>query len=205
MGTKITAQQPAGARRYATIRNDAGQIWDDVLSVFETMDNASWGDYEVAFAESPTDSGFYTMTFPAAITAGDYHVDIHKPYYQAGDWLDSVVITQEVEWDGSAIATIANINAVTAALTSAAAAKLALSAGTIVTGAAEAGTLSTTQMTTDLTEATNDHFNGRIIIWTSGVLQNQATDVTDYVGVAGLLTFTAVTEAPTAADSFIIV
>lgn len=97
------------------------------------------------------------------------------------------------------------IKIVTDALTSAAATKLALSAGTIVTGAAAAGTLSTTQMTTDLTEATNDHYNGRIVIWTSGVLQNQATDITDYDGATKMLTFTATTEAPTAADTFVIV
>lgn len=97
------------------------------------------------------------------------------------------------------------VKAVTDALTAAAAAKLALSAGTIVSGAAAAGTLSTTQMTTDLTEATNDHYNGRIIIWTSGVLQNQATNITDYDGASKMLTFTAVTEAPTALDTFIIV
>ncbi len=97
------------------------------------------------------------------------------------------------------------IKVITDALTAAAAAKLATSAGTIVTGAAEAGTLSTTQMTSDLSETTNDHYNGRIIIWTSGVLQSQATNITDYVGSGGLLTFTAVTEAPSAADTFIII
>lgn len=86
-----------------------------------------------------------------------------------------------------------------------AAAQLARSAATIVNGAAIAGTLSTTQMTTDLTEATDDHYNGRIIIWTSGVLINQATDITDYTGATKLLTYTAITEAPTAGDTFIIV
>lgn len=83
--------------------------------------------------------------------------------------------------------------------------RLALSAGTIVSGAAEAGTLSTTQMTTDLAEATNDHYAGRVIIWTSGVLKDQATAITAYLGATGMLTYTAVTEAPTAADTFIIV
>ena len=83
--------------------------------------------------------------------------------------------------------------------------KLEASAETIIIGAAEAGTLSTTQMSTDLTEATNDHYIGRIIIWTSGVLIGQATDITDYVGVNGVLTFTTVTDTPTAADTFVIV
>jgi hypothetical protein len=82
---------------------------------------------------------------------------------------------------------------------------LEASAEVIVTGTAQTGTLSTTQMTTDLTEATDDHYIGRVIIWTSGVLQDQATDITDYAGANGLLTYTAVTEAPSNGDTFIIV
>lgn len=92
------------------------------------------------------------------------------------------------------------INASTAA-----AAQLAKSAAVIVSGAAAAGTLSTTQMTTDLTEATDDHYNGRIIIWTSGVLTGQATAITDYAGSNKMVTFTAVTEAPGVGDTFVIV
>jgi D-alanyl-D-alanine carboxypeptidase len=76
---------------------------------------------------------------------------------------------------------------------------------TVVHGAAAAGTLSTTQMTTDLTEATNDHYNGRVIIWTSGDLTDQATDITDYDGATKMLTYTAITEAPGAGDTFTIV
>jgi hypothetical protein len=83
--------------------------------------------------------------------------------------------------------------------------QLEASATTIVSGTAQTGTLSTTQMTSDLSEATDDHYIGRIIIWTSGVLANQATDITDYAGSSGLLTFTAVTEAPSNNDTFIIV
>ena len=82
---------------------------------------------------------------------------------------------------------------------------LEASAETIVTGAAETGTLSTTQMTTDLTEATDEHYNGRIVIWTSGVLQDQASDITAYLGSTGRLTYTATTEAPSNTDTFVIV
>lgn len=74
----------------------------------------------------------------------------------------------------------------------------------VVTGAAEAGTLSTTQMSTDLAETTNDHYIGRIVTWLTGVLAGQSSDITDYVGVNGVLTFTAVTEAPGAGDTFVI-
>ena len=87
----------------------------------------------------------------------------------------------------------------------AAADQLEASAETIVVGAAATGTLSTTQMSTNLTEVTDDHYNGRILIWTSGVLKDQATNITDYVGTNGVLTFTATTEAPSNSDTFVIV
>lgn len=85
-----------------------------------------------------------------------------------------------------------------------AAANFERSAIALQLGAAIAGTLSTTEMTTDLTEVTDDHFNGRIVIWTTGVLKNQATDITDYDGTTKKLTYTATTEAPSATDEFVI-
>lgn len=59
----------------------------------------------------------------------------------------------------------------------------------------------------DITEATADHFNGRIIIFTSGVLQYQASDITDYALASGRghFTVTGLTEAPSDGDTFIIV
>lgn len=74
----------------------------------------------------------------------------------------------------------------------------------LVTGAAQTGTLSTTQMSTNLTEATNDHYNGRLLTWVTGNLTGQQTDITDYDGATKVLTFTAVTEAPGNGDTFII-
>ena len=82
--------------------------------------------------------------------------------------------------------------------------KLEEGATALQLGAAAAGTLSTTEMTTNLTEATNDHFNGRVITWTSGVLAQQSTDITDYDGTTKKLTFTAITEAPSDGDTFVI-
>ena len=59
----------------------------------------------------------------------------------------------------------------------------------------------------DITEATADHFNGRIVIFTSGDLIYQATDITDYeldTG-EGKLTVTVLTEAPADNVTFVIV
>ena len=114
---------------------------------------------------------------------------------------DALVLTPHGTGDAEA-----NISAILArTMTAANLVKIEASVGTNVIGAAEAGTLSTTQMTSDLTEATDDHYIGRTVIWTSGVLINQASDITDYAGATGLLTYTDVTEAPSAADTFVIV
>ena len=79
------------------------------------------------------------------------------------------------------------------------------SASTIVRGAAVAGTLSTTEMTTDLTEVTADHYKSRVIIWTSGALKDQAASISAYDGSSKKITYSTVTDAPTAADTFVIV
>lgn len=96
-----------------------------------------------------------------------------------------------------------NILAISGSTTSAN--NLEASASTIVVGTAQTGTLSTTQMTTNLTEATDDHYNGRIIIWTSGALKDQGTNITDYDGTTKMLTFTAVTEPPSNGNTFVII
>ena len=79
------------------------------------------------------------------------------------------------------------------------------SASTLVTGTATGTPTTTTMAASALTEATDDHYNGRILIWTSGVLKDQATDITDYAGSTKTFTFTATTEAAAAGDTFVIV
>lgn len=92
--------------------------------------------------------------------------------------------------------------------TAAWASALEASASSIKEGAAKAGTLTTGTMSTTLTEA-DDVFNGRILIFKSdtatAALRLQATDITDFANVNGVLTFTAVTVAPGATDTFLIV
>ena len=72
-------------------------------------------------------------------------------------------------------------------------------------GAATGTPTTTTMADSALTEATDDHYIGRTIIWTSGALQDQATDITDYNGTTKTFTFTEVTEAPAATDTYIII
>lgn len=62
----------------------------------------------------------------------------------------------------------------------------------------------TTLIVTNLTEATDDHYNGRVITFTTGALTGQATNITDYNGTTKTLTVTALTEAPSDTDVFVI-
>lgn len=53
--------------------------------------------------------------------------------------------------------------------------------------------------------STNDFYNGRVIIFTSGTLAGQATDITDYMGSTVTLTVTSLTGAPASGDTAVIV
>lgn len=64
---------------------------------------------------------------------------------------------------------------------------------------------STTQVLTNLTPSVNNHFAGRTLVFTSGTLAGQATTITAYNGVTKTLTVAAVTSAPAAATTAIIV
>lgn len=84
-------------------------------------------------------------------------------------------------------------------------ASILLAGGQIISGVASGTPTTTTMPASTLASTANDHWNGRIIIWTSGTLAGQATDITDYVDSSRTFTFTAVTVAATAADTFIII
>jgi len=82
---------------------------------------------------------------------------------------------------------------------------LSKSALGIVTTTVNDASASTTGFITALTETTDDHYKGRVIVFTSGVMAGQATDITAYTGSTKRLTVTAMTEAPADSVAFVIV
>lgn len=107
------------------------------------------------------------------------------------------------QWGITAVdANVAQINTSTEA-----ASNLGYSAETIVrfTVATDPGTMSATKVYTDLTEGTDDHYNGRIVIFLDGDLQDQASDITDYDGGGKYFECTQLTETPASGDTCIIV
>ena len=97
----------------------------------------------------------------------------------------------------------ANVGAISASTT--AADNLEASALGVVSTTVNDASASTTAFVTALTEATDDHYNGRIIVFIDGALAGQATDITDYTGATKTVTCTALTEAPGNGDAFVIV
>lgn len=67
-----------------------------------------------------------------------------------------------------------------------------------------ANPFTTTSMITDLDESSNDHFKGRKVLWTSGVLRGQSQTITGYTGSSRNLVFEQATEACGEGDSFVI-
>lgn len=164
------------------------------------------GCYECYFAAGTANGFAAGSTYGVFATLA---ADGQNPTGFIGSFTLDPIPANATQWLGNAVtAGIGNRPAVDSQAVSGsvtAADNMEAAALVIVTGTAAAGTLSVTQMTSDLSEATDDHYIGRVIIWTGGNLLGQATDITDYAGTNGLLTFTAVTEAPQAGDTFIIV
>lgn len=73
----------------------------------------------------------------------------------------------------------------------------------LVTGTVSTSS-TTTVITTNLTEATNDHYNGRTITFVTGALAGQSATINDYSGSSKNLTVTQLTEAPSNGDTFVI-
>jgi hypothetical protein len=63
-----------------------------------------------------------------------------------------------------------------------------------------------TAFETNLAEATNDHYNGAFLVFSSGALLGQSRKISDYDGTSKVITVaTAFTEAPAGGDAFLIV
>ena len=140
-------------------------------------------------------TGFYTETI--ACTAG-IGFETVKNY--------TIYIEATVDGDTGGICFSFKTNAMTAEI----ATKLATSASTMVIGTVSwDNTNATTTIfySRDITEATADHYNRRLVFFTSGDLIGQCSDILDYELVTGegKFTVTTLTEAPADNVTFIIV
>jgi len=185
----------------------ADQVWDELQSAHVTV--GSFGIIASEIAAIPTTAMRGTDSAALASVATEARLAELDAANIPAD-VDAVKVVTDKFVFTTANQVDSNMLSINSTATSAA--RLALSADVIIPATVDTVTNTHTPTTTefqadDITEATADHYNGRIVIFTSGVLDGQATDITDYVAVGGIgqFTVTALTEAPSNNDTFIIV
>lgn len=82
--------------------------------------------------------------------------------------------------------------------------ELSLGSRGVVGFTAQTGS-STTAIITNLTEATDDHYNGRTVVFTTGALAGQAATISDYAGATKTITVAAMTDSPANGDIGVII
>lgn len=184
MAKVISIATDSGQSMFFHVRKRDAYIWNTVGLAFEAYSSANYAQYKVALTEEGS-CGFYKTNLPAGITWVDRYTLVFYNGSGTVEGQDFFVGSIPFDYDGK----------------NEAVPPFAL----MISGSTIAGILSSTQATTDLTETTNDHYKGRIVMWRTGALIGQVTDITAYDGATKTMTFTALTEAPAAGDEFVIV
>jgi hypothetical protein len=153
--------------------------------------------------EISTDGAAFTATGIDTLTHighGRYFATLSQTAVATdGSHIETRYVTADgVEIPGDSVDVAAFPGYGTAATLQAAAAS-AVYAGS-VTGAATATTLTDSALYGD-----DDNWKGRVVLFLTGALKGQGTDVTGYASATKTLTFTATTQAAGAGDSYVIV
>jgi hypothetical protein len=190
---------------------DDGKSTEAALTISQadirlSKNGAAFAQTNNATGATHDESGWYGIPLDATDTntLGILQVAVHE----AGAlpcWDDFMVLPANVYDSIVSGSDVLDVNVSQLSTSSTAADNLEASSLAIVSASATATTLSTTQMSTTLTEATDAHFAGCVVIWTSGALAGQRSAVTAYDGTAKTLTFNTTTEAPGNGDTFVLV
>lgn len=154
----------------------------------------------------------YIITVPGYLPAGRFFV---MPFIAQNPGVPAVGDTPLdiifFDWDGANIIWLGSgVNVSKINGSAPAAVNLAASANQFVIGAAAAGILNTSQMTTNLGAAVANIYAGRVLYFTSGVNQGLAVLITAYAVTGGKLTFIGFNNqpapsAPSASDTFVVI
>jgi hypothetical protein len=197
MSVPIVTQYLSGRTLYVVIEV-GGQFWNKDTATFESYSQGNWAHYAVPFVEYVS-SGIYAVAYPSGIAAGTLSNDFVYlqngatpvlPGVPGGDSFLTLMQSQ-----GTNVQTIAGDGTAPIGMASA--------ADVIITAAVAAGTITTSSFPTTLTNAHAQSYVGRIIVFKTGVCAGQATNITAYAVTNGVLTVTALTNAPSAADTFV--
>lgn len=200
MSVPIVTVYLSGRNLYTVLWNPAsGQFWNKDTAAFEVYNQGNWAHYAIALTEYIS-SGVYQVAYPAGIAAGTlstefvYQQNGATPTLPALPGGDSFLTLMQSQ--GANVQTIAGDGS--------APIKMAAAADVIIaTGVVGSGTITTSSFPTNLTNTHAQAYVGRVIAFTSGVCAGQETNITGYVVLNGVLTVTALTNAPSAGDTFV--
>jgi len=204
MSLEIGVQAATGQTLVATLeRVSDGFFWDNNTDqAFEAA--PSFADKKITLTEGGSENtGSYTGTNAGNLgDARRTRVRIHDDT----DPSDKTIAILEVQIvDGDEVLDLEALDG-----NKESASDLSLAVRTVVQGTVDdtAFAPTTTQFEADdITEATDNHFNGREIIFKTGGLKDQATSITDYElsGGRGKFTVIALTDPPGNDEEFVIV
>ena len=178
-----------GLTLYGVIRSFSNTVWNG--SSLEAYNASNWGNYDVALTEQGS-SQVYVGTFSGSISAGAYHVTIHRQAGGSPAETDPVIGSGGVDWAGSAVISPFDASSDTVDVgkvsgDSTAADNLEAMLEGLVTGSVDNSnfTPTTTAFETDLAEASDDHFNNQAVLWRSGDNAGLTFFISDSVGKTG--------------------
>jgi hypothetical protein len=196
----------------AVIRKNGGASIDISGNTFTAAANAD-GHYSLSLTASNTDTpGILDVILrddsvfkPVSFSFQVVPANVYDSLFGGTDNLEVDVLL----WDGGAAsalltdadsirADVISIDGVEGYAAKLGAGAAGISAFSVITGS------TTSLVKSNATESTNDHYNGRSIVFTSGALSGQATSILDYDGTTKAFTVSTLTEAPTSGDTFTI-
>jgi hypothetical protein len=174
--------------------------------ILDTNPTASGGANDMVHVTGD-DAGFYDLELAAAdvnylgramLALTD--AATHCPVFHEFMILPAVVYDAMVLGTDLFDVSVTQLNGVAAS-----AQNLEKSASVMYRGSVTGAATTTTLIDSGLTQSGADHWKGRIVIFTSGTLTYQASDITAFDPSTDKITFTALTAAPSGADAYVIV
>lgn len=233
MANELHAHATSGKTLYAVLLSSTGQVWNG--SEFEAYNGANWTSYDIVLTEAgagiylgtmPTVAlGAYTYAVYEQAGASPATTDTLRgtgSILWDGDSEVIPVVTDAsgyvkvsgtkntldvlADFDPAADTVSANVTQISGDSTAADRLEAVLDAtpgGAVVDDNDPDPTA--TAFETNLSEATNDHYNGAFVVFASGALLGQSRRIMDYDGTSKVLSVAvAFTEAPAAGDTFVI-
>ena len=170
--------------------SQADGVWNGAMLLFKTGANNGYSALVTDF-DAASDTITFAPAVPNAVTTENYTL------IKGLGWADVQAVGGTVQTAGDLAALITTVDTVVDEIKAATIA----AAGVVETS----GSNSSTQVQTDLAEATNDHYDVMTILFIAGAEAGQSRLITGYVGATGVVSWNAaLTGTPADGVSFVI-